>query len=268
MASRTATEVKGALDRAWKPALGVLTVWALFIAGYQILMDRRDKNDGDCFSEAFQTSDVSTQPIALTASSDEQLTLRFDQSRGTERDQAIVAAASKPPEQIEVAASALVGENQTIQAESVHVRAKAQRNTVLLDVCVDARNIGRVQSGTYNGNVTFTDERVSALAVPIELTIQARYLWWLSPLVLLMPLVALYVTWGSLPPAERPTISHGLVRTVVAGIAATAVVYGAQGIANRGWGGAQAAFGLIGAMYAGAAAAAVTIGSPDKREDE
>lgn len=263
----TADELKSALSRSWRVGVPILLVWGLFIGAYQFAMDRRDDSDSSCFTDDFQNAEISTAPIALTLGSEEQLSLRFDQSRGTERDQVIVAAASKPPDKLEVAVSALGGDDQTIRSEDVRVRATSQRDTVLLDICVDARNLQRVQSGTYDGVVTFTDERVTALAVPVKVTLQARYLWWLSPLVLLMPFVALYVTWGSLPSTERPTLSHGLVRTVVASIAACAVVYGAQGLADRGWGGAEAAFGLVGVMYAAAAGAAVTVGSPSKREN-
>ncbi len=268
MASRATTEVGTVFRRVWKPSLVGLLLWVVFIVGLNLYMTQRDGDDPKCFEDTFSNDDVSTDPIALTAPSDELLSLRFEHARGKEQDEVIIAAAAKPPEHLEVAVSALSGERQTISSEDVRVKATSQRNTVFLDLCFDARDVGRIQNGTYKGLVTFTDERVSALAIPVEATFQSRYLWWLAPLVLLMPLVALYVTWGSLPSAERPTLSHGLVRTFVVSVAAAGVVFGAQGIANQGWGGVQAAFGLIGGMYAAAAGAAVTVGSATSRENQ
>jgi len=257
----TLERIKGFFS-GWKVgALILLGLWGLWVAGYQLAMNQRDKKDTACFTETYLSSQTSTQPIALTGA-DDALRLRFNQSRGTERDQVALVAGSMPPPELEVSVSALRQEGETIDGANVHVRARSQRNTVLLDLCVSAKDVGRVSSGVYRGTVTFTDQRVESFAVPVEVSIQARYLWWLAPAVILVPMLALFVVWGDNSGIQAtPAFGVNVLRTLVPAIGAAGVVYGAQGIANVGWGGPQAVFGLIASMYAAATGAAVTVGS-------
>ncbi len=249
--------------RRFLPAiLGV--AWVVWALGYQVVMDQRYADDRKCFVDTFTTAETSTTPIALTSNADETLRLRFDQSRGSERDQIALAAGAPPPPQVQVSVSALRREGQTIDDSDVHVRARSQRNTVLLDLCVDARTIDRVSAGVYRGTVTFTDQRVEAFSVPVEVSFQARYLWWLAPLVLFLPMLAMVV----ISTDEARAIRWGLSRprTLIAAIGAAGVVFGTQGVANAGWGGPQAAFGIIASMYAAATGAAVTVTGRSRRK--
>lgn len=257
-----APKEKGRLSGWRVGTLILLGLWGLWVVIYQFSMNQRDNKDKPCFSERYVSSQTSTEPIALTADAADALRLRFNQSRGTERDQVALVAGSLPPPELEVSVSALRQEGETIDGANVHVRARSQRNTVLLDLCVSAKDVGRVSSGVYRGTVTFTDQRVESFAVPVEVSIQARYLWWLAPAVILVPMLALLVVWGDNAGKPRTTgFGVNALRTLVPAIGAAGVVYGAQGIANVGWGGPQAVFGLIASMYAAATGAAVTVGS-------
>jgi hypothetical protein len=249
-------------------AIVVAVLWPLGYLAYIIAMDQADKKDPACFTDAFTAPPAGTNPVTDlgTIGSETKLTLSFGQSRGRERDEVSFTVAGSPPEQLEVRPTALRSKGNTIDRENVHVRALSDRNQISVGICVDRKEIGRLHSGKYTGLVTFTDQRVSALSVPVEVTVQARYLWLLSPFVALMPLLALYIAWTSIASSERPTFGKGAFRTYIAAFTVTAGAFGAAAT-NDSWGGPVSAFALIGSMYAAAAATALTLGGP-ARETE
>lgn len=258
-------DLKDSARRGILPLTGLLVLWALAIWIYNGALAAQDKKDHACRApnEVVTPSAVST-PVPVGGTASERLELHFLQSRGVERDQVAVTTTSELPSELAVRASALTSPNETISADHVHAKATSSRGALILDVCVGASELGRISSGTYDGTITVVDPRTEPFSLPITMTIQARYLWWLAPLVVLLPLGALYVVWGLTSSANRPPFDVGLVRSLVAGIGATALVFGAQGIANKGWGGPQAAFGLVAAMYAAATGVVATISNPGR----
>ena len=238
--------------------------WAVGFVIYTVVMDRADRRDPPCPPIEKYTAPSAQVPQVVdigTIGDDTKVALDFRQNRGRERDEVSFAVPGLPPPQLEVEPTALRSKGDTIDREKVHVRADSQRNQVSVYVCIDRTEIGRLHSGKYTGFVTFTDPRVSALSVPIEVTVQARYLWLLSPFVALMPLLALYIAWTSIASSDRPKFGKGALRTYVAAFGTTAVAFGAAA-ANDSWGGPESAFTLIGSMYAAAAATALTLGGP------
>lgn len=259
----SATRQRG---RIYAIAIAVAALWPLGYLAYNIVMDQADQKDPPCFTDAYVAPPAGSDPIIDlgTIGEDTKLQLDFAQSRGRERDEVSFTVAGSPPVQLEVRPTALRSKGGTIDREVVHVRARSDRNQVSVGVCIDTNEVGRLHSGVYTGLVTFTDQRVSALSVPIEMTVQARYLWLLSPFVLLMPLLALYIAWTSIASSDRPSFGRGAFRTYLAGVGLTAVPFGAAA-SNPSWGGPLSAFALIGSMYAAAAATALTLGGPGRQ---
>jgi hypothetical protein len=251
-------------------AAAVALLWPIGYLVYVAVMDRADRTDPVCFpDDGFKAAPTEKDPVVdLGAVGKEtKLHLDFGQSRGRQRDEVSFTVAGSPPPQLEVRPTALGTKGHTIDREKVHVRALSDRNQISVGVCIDRNEVGRLHSGTYSGLVTFTDPRVSSLSVPIEMTVQARYLWLLSPFVLLMPLLALYIAWTSIASSDRPSFGQGAFRTYLAAVGTTGVAFGAAA-SNDSWGRPPAAFGLIASMYAAAAATALTLGGPGRQSQK
>lgn len=224
-------------------------------------INRADEKDARCFTDTF-TAPAATGTPAPLGTVVEQLEIDFGGSRGAERTEVRFTPPNPPPSQIEVQASSLTGKAGIIPAEQVHVRAHTLRDTVLVDACVDLRTVGRVHSGSYSGVIVVTDPRVSELTMPLVVNVQARYLYWLGPLVLLLPLLGLLIVWTTTTSADQARFGRGALTTLIAALAATAAVFGAQGISNPAWGGGLLAVGgLVASMYTAAIGVTATLGS-------
>jgi len=241
-------------------AIVVSGIWVLFAILWDASINRGDRHDPVCFADTFSAPTPSGTPVSI-GTTDEQLQLNFGGSRGAQRDELRLTPPVTPPSQLEVQPSALTGDAGTIPAEQVHVRATGLRDTLLVDVCLDIRTVGRIHSGSYSGVVVFTDPRVTELTIPLGVNIQGRYLYYLAPLVLLLPLLGLLIVWTTTTPASEATFGRGALTTFIAAVAATGTVFGAQGISNPAWGGGLlAAGGLVASMYTAAIGVTATLG--------
>jgi hypothetical protein len=170
-------------------------------------LDRGDKKDPLCPQSApsgqGQGNGISgASPLDLGTTSDK-LEINFGVFRGAASDEVRLSAPSAPPTDIAVETSSLTGDSGTIDADKVRVRARTLRDRVLLDACLDIRTVGRVHSGAYSGVFVFTDPRVTSLTVPLTVNVQAPYLYYLGPLILLLPLLALLIVWTTASKIEE-----------------------------------------------------------------
>lgn len=235
-----------------------------WLVGYGVFASNRYNDDAKCFNEPFESPPAEAPTIELKTPAEE-AQLAFGQSRGSLSDQVVLDGPSGLPEKLAVASSALASDNRTIPSEKVHVRAIGQRNRVLLDVCVDAREISHLASGTYKGSIVFLDQRVVPTSVSLTMTVQPRYLYLLAPSILLVPFIALYVVWAAITTDDKPKFEAGAIRTWLLAVGAAAVAYNAQGISKEGWTGGLSAVGsLLAGIYAAAAAVAVSWAAPTK----
>lgn len=242
--------------------LGVLgaVVWVIGASTYIALANHGDRKARPCFTDRFVAPPLPSgaEVVDLGVISD-RLELKFGQDRGPKQDEVQVGAENVPAGSLEIGPTALRGGGGTIEAEAVHVKARVLRNLVLVDACLDLRNRG-ISAGTYEGTVIVTDPRASALTIPVTATVQARYLWFLSPLILLFPLLGLLLVWSAASGPGRPKLGWGALKTIVLAIGATAVVFGGQGLSNEAWGGVLAAGALIATMYTAAVGVTATLG--------
>jgi len=249
--------------RLWQIAAIVAAVWILgaFALGY--FLNRGDMKDPKCppGSPQSQQQIPVENPFDL-GTTDEELEINFGVTRGASSDEIRLNAPATPPVDIAVAPSSLTGDAGTIDADKVNVRATTLRDTILLHACLDIRTAGRVHSGSYSGVVVFTDPRVKALTVPLTVNVQGPYLFYLGPLILLLPLLGLIVVWTTTSKMGQTNFGKGALTTYIASVAATAAVFGAQGLSNPAWGGGPLAAGaLIAAMYTAATGVTATLGS-------
>lgn len=244
--------------------VGVVVLSIAWLAIYGLIVVTRYDDDPQCFQEEFDSPVVDSPTIDLKSPTEE-IQLAFGQSRGSLSDQVLLEAPNSLPEKLAVAPSALASADRTIPVDKVHVRATGQRNRVLLDVCVDAREIPHLASGTYKGSIVFLDQRVVPTSVSMTMTVQPRYLYAIAPLILVVPFVALYVVWAAVAGDDKPKFEAGAIRTWVLAAGGAAVAYNAQGISKPGWTGGLSAVGsLIAGMYAASAAVAVSWAAPKK----
>jgi hypothetical protein len=244
----------------------VVVLWVAGALALSYFLDRGDKKDPPCPQSAQSSEGPASgvpppSPVDL-GTTDEKLEIDFGVTRGASSDEIRLNAPSAPPTGIAVAPSSLTGDAGTIDAGNVRVRATSLRDTVLLDVCLDIRTAGRVHSGSYSGVVIFTDTRVKALTVPLIVNVQGPYLYYLCPLILILPLLGLLIVWTTASKVEDTNFGKGALTTFIAAVAATAAVFGAQGLSNPAWGGGPLTAGaLVAAMYTAATGVTATLGS-------
>jgi hypothetical protein len=259
-ASRSSVARGRRLPRWVFPTLAATLVWVLGAVGYIAILNRADRHATDCFQNTFVAPPLASGATVMDLGViSDRLELKFGQNRGPRRDEVQVKAENAPAGSLEIGSTALRGGMGTIEAEAVHVTARVLRNLVLVDACLDLR--GRsVPPGRYEGTAIITDPRVSALTIPMTAVVQARYLWFLSPLVLLFPLLGLLLIWSAASDSNRPKLGLGALKTIVLAIGATAVAFGGQGVSNESWGGVLAAGALIATMYTAAVGVTATLG--------
>lgn len=249
-----------------------LTLWTtlalLWIASYLVyegVQNRRDSRSSACFDDDYHAPSVTPSDVIDLGVTEEVLVLDFGQSRGVRRDQIrIDTAADAPahaPAQLEVAPSDLTGDRGTLPAELVRTRAKSLRDTILLDACLDLRGADQATPGSYSGVIVFTDPRVSALSVPLTVTTQARYLWLLAPLMLAFPMLGLYLVWTGTVRSTLQKDPRIVVTTLISSFAASATVFGVQGVQNLAWGGLLAVAAIVASMYTAAVGVTATLGA-------
>lgn len=267
--------------RGWqKVALSVLVGGVLWGTGfwvYNYVEDRSDKSDEPCFDSTYRVPRTYSQdePSVEIGGEPQSLEIAFGQSRGSARDEVHLEAPSGIPHvqlvnedgetqgrRLEIHATSLDGERGTLERKYVHGRAKILGSALVIDVCVDGRT-RNLASGTYEGSLIITDPRVAPLTLPVTMTVQARYVWALAPMVLLLPLLGLVLVWQSVTNSDhRANFGRGALVTYVTALGATAAVFGGQGLNNPAWGGAEAFFALIATMYVAATGATASLGGP------
>lgn len=251
--------------------IGLLVLYAVgwVIFGFQYYDYRRTEaaKDDPCFAEdGPRTRDQGKRKKVLNiGETTEVLALRFGQDRGTARDTVHFDVAEELPQRLAIRSTALQHEEHTIDRKYIKVRARALRDRVVIDACVDARGLGRIRSGTYEGLAIVTDRRVSGLAMPMTLTVQARYLPLLAFFIPIMPLLGLILVWTTMTPKKvAADVGKGGWVTYITAVGATAVAYNAAGLENPAWGGVVAAAALVAAMYTAATAVTATLGGGGK----
>ncbi|MGH9149507.1 MAG: hypothetical protein ACRD0F_04120 [Acidimicrobiales bacterium] len=237
-------------------ALTSVTVCCVFYLALAIpYMNRDDERDPPCDPAPPPPAPGPAPAETITLDSgDDTLDLVFRAARGTERDTLVLAASGDLSGEIGAEVVGLSGDGRAIPARAVVVRARALRSSVALEVCLAGKDLGREESGSYSGTIVFTDPRITPLSVPFSASIQARYVWLVAPLVLLLPVLALAAVPGTSLGSRRDD-----AKAWVAGLGAAGTVFGAQGLSNPSWGGSVALFGLVASMYVAAAGVVATV---------
>jgi hypothetical protein len=100
------------------------------------------------------------------------------------------------------------------------------------------------------------------MTVPLAVNIQAPYLYYLMPLIIVFPVLGLLIVWTTASKADEAKFGRGALTTLIAAVGATTTVFAAQGVSNPAWGGGPLAVGaLIAAMYTAATGVTATLGS-------
>lgn len=258
-------------------AVVLVASWGGGFAAYNYLMDRSARDDEECIDSSFRVPRTfrPAKPPVEVGGDVPPLEIVMGQRRGVARDEVhIDAPAMLEPVQLvnpegerrvgrlEVHASSLDGEEgDTIPRREVHGRVKLLGQSLVIDVCIDAREVDGLSPGAYEGTLIITDPRVTPLSVPVTATVQARYLWLLAPMVLLLPALGLLLVWQSVTLSDhKASFGRGALVTYLTAVGATASVFGAQGVNNPAWGGAGAFFALIATMYVTSTGATATLG--------
>jgi len=148
---------------------------------------------------------------------------------------------------------------------------RAVGSGLVLEVCIDSRPLkvtgetvarkkapgfidwlrgtADTRPGTYTTNIHIVHDGVSTEPIPIQVRFQGRYIWLLAPLVLFMPALAIAIVYSKAPP-------DGWWLVYFSTLGATAVAFNAQALSDPDWGGIVACFGLVGATFTSAVAAA------------
>ncbi|HEV7721124.1 MAG TPA: hypothetical protein VGO60_07555 [Iamia sp.] len=148
---------------------------------------------------------------------------------------------------------------------------RAVGSGLVLEVCIDSRPLkvsgetvarkkapgiidwlrgtADTRPGTYTTNVHIVQDGVATEPIPIQVRFQGRYIWLLAPLVLFMPALAISIVYSKTPP-------DGWWLVYFTTLGATAVAFNAQALSDPDWGGIVACFGLVGATFTSAVAAA------------
>lgn len=258
-------------------AVLLLVTWAGGFRAYDLFMDRSDRDDEECFDSSFRAPrgfEPAASPVEFGGEIPP-LEMVLGQRRGAARDglqidaparleevQLVNPAGERRSKRLEVHASSLDSPaGDTIPRSRVHGRVTVLGQTLVVDVCVDAREVEGLSPGAYEGSLFVTDPRVAPVSVPVAVSVQARYLWLLAPLVLLLPALGLLLVWQSVTsPDHEARFGRGALVTYVTAVGATASVFGAQGLNNPAWGGVNAFFALIATMYVTATGATATLG--------
>ena len=122
-----------------------------------------------------------------------------------------------------------------------------------VDVCVDLREQPRTPNGTHTAQLIYVGDAANIPPVPVDVSIQARYLWGLVPGIWVLAALAMWVAFDKWPGGPKRQVTSFI------GVAAPiASVLSVQGLRSPGWGGLTAVVGLLAAMYvAGQTAAGV-----------
>ncbi|HEX2057564.1 MAG TPA: hypothetical protein VHI71_04265 [Actinomycetota bacterium] len=268
---------KKRLTRGILTAVVVAAVWGGGFAAYGFFMDRSSEDDEGCIDSSFRVPRAfrPTNPPVELGGDVPSLEIVMGQRRGVARDEVHVDAPAlleqvqlvnpegeRRRNRLEVHASSLDSlEGDTIPRGDVHGRVKVLGQSLVIDVCIDAREVDGLSPGAYEGTLIITDPRVTPVSLPVSATVQARYLWLLSPLVLLLPGIGLLLVWQSVTSSQHEaSFGRGALVTFITAMGATASVFGAQGVNNPAWGGADAFFALIATMYVTATGATATLG--------
>ncbi len=205
---------------------------------------------------ATRTADpAQASPNAASLASTSTGSIQFGPWRGEGHAQVtLLAAAGTPAPAIEPAGftmTALTSDDYLLPAQ-IGITATNVADRVLVDVCVDLAGLPRYPSGTYTAELLYHGADAQISPVPIEVTIQARYLWALLPALWILPVLAMWLVFDMWPVGVRRQLASFLA---VAG--PSAALFSTQGLARPGWGGGPVSIvGLLAAMYAAAVGAA------------
>ena len=268
MSAPGSIETRGILRKhPWLASMGALLLLTLWGAGFWLYNDRMDaaaENDLECFDSTFSDRERKRRGTLVEIPGEAPpLEVAFGQGRGVARDHVSLATVPRMPRRLEVSATPLDGERGSIARKFVHGRVKVYGDDLVVDLCLDAREIDHINSGEYEGQLVITDKRVAAVSVPVMVEVQARYLWLLAPFVLLLPYLGLVLVWQSVTQAgKKERYGRGALVTYITAVGATGTAFAAQGLRDPSWGGAEAAFAIIATMYAAAAGATASLGGP------
>lgn len=163
------------------------------------------------------------------------------------------------------ALTSLRGGDEVLSAETASIGVYQLRDRILVDVCVDLRDQAHTASGTYTGELIYVGDAANVPPVPVEVSVQARYLWALVPGIWVLAALTMWIAFDEWPKGQKRQFTSFIgVAGPVAGVLSV------QGLRNPGWGGLTAVVGLIGAMYVAGQAAALVIkqGGYDLKEPE
>jgi hypothetical protein len=152
------------------------------------------------------------------------------------------------------ALTALRSGDEVLSAEAASVGVNRLRDRILVDVCVDLRDQAHPPSGTFTGQLIYVGDAANIPPVPVEVSVQARYLWGLVPGIWVLAALAMWVAFD-----EWPRGPKGQFTSFIGVAGPVAGVLSVQGLRNPGWGGLTAVVGLIAAMYVAGQAAAMVI---------
>lgn len=294
MTPMSAPPVTSGKNPSWRNPAYVLVVFgvcaAVTIVLPTIVSNLTRPNDTCGSTKAIASADQplpnGNVPAKLTLQSGEQTTLAFGRTRGIKRLNLLLdsvdassfttGAAEGTPVRIQLS-DFVRSDFARLPSNLITATADAQGTLVRLTVCVNREKGSNVMDpGRYTGDVVFNDNRVSALSLPITVTISYDRLWVVAlPSFVFVLLLASWYVWtliAGIPMKEvviskpcmrefsRWLVSVGGVLSCAAGLAAAATVFGAAYLRNPSWGASSwEALALFGGMFSAFVTAATSI---------